>query len=53
MENTDTHSVINELIELSEPDLNKKTIFLWPEGIIPNINQSEFKEFEFLFNKKI
>ena len=50
--NSDTVSVINELIELSEPDLNAKTFFLWPEGIIPNINQAELKEFEFLFNKR-
>ncbi len=50
--NTDTEKVINELIQLSEPDLNKKTLFLWPEGIIPGINQSELKEFEYLFNKR-
>ncbi|MBD1167508.1 apolipoprotein N-acyltransferase [Pelagibacterales bacterium SAG-MED09] len=49
---TDTKSVINELIEISQPDLNTKTIFLWPEGIVPNIDQSEIKEFEFLFNEK-
>ena len=51
-ENTDTISVISELIELSEPDLENKTLFLWPEGIIPSINQSELSEFHFLFDKK-
>ena len=51
-ENTESTSVINELIELSKPDLETKTLFLWPEGIIPNINQSELKEFESLFNKR-
>ena len=50
--NTDTAAVINELIEISQPDLETKIIFLWPEGIIPNINQKEIKEFEFLFDKK-
>ena len=50
--NSDTAGVINELIEISEPDLDIKTIFLWPEGIIPNINQAEVKEFRFLFNEK-
>ena len=50
--NTNTTAVINELIEISEPDLETKTIFLWPEGIIPNVNQKEIKEFEFLFDKK-
>ncbi len=49
--NSDTGAVINELIDLSQPDLKTKTIFLWPEGIIPNVNQKEIKEFEFLFNK--
>ncbi len=50
--NTDTASVISELINISDPDLNTQTIFLWPEGIIPNINQSEIKDYEFLFNEK-
>ena len=49
---TDAVTVINELIELSKPDLNTKTFFLWPEGIIPNINQQELIEFEYLFNQK-
>ena len=50
--NSDTLTVIEELIELSEPDLDTKTLFLWPEGIIPNINQLELKEFKYLFNKR-
>ena len=50
--NFDTAEVINELIEISEPDLNTKIIFLWPEGIIPNANQTDLKEFKFLFNEK-
>ena len=41
--NFDTKSVINELIEISEPELDSKTFFLWPEGIIPNINQLNFR----------
>ncbi len=50
--NIDPAEVINELIDISQPDLEMKTIFLWPEGVIPNVNQSEIKDFEFLFNKK-
>ncbi len=50
--NSDTKTTINELIKISKPDQNVKTIFLWPEGIIPNINQLEIKEYEFLFNEK-
>ena len=50
--NTDTLSVINELIDISEPDLDAKTLFVWPEGIIPNISQLELKDFKILFNDK-
>ena len=50
--NTDTASVIEELIQLSEPNLNNQTFFIWPEGIIPNINQSELKDYKFLFKNK-
>ena len=50
--NSDTTSVIEELIDLSEPDLDTKTLFIWPEGIIPNINKSELKDYKYLFNNK-
>jgi apolipoprotein N-acyltransferase len=33
--NIDPVSVINELIEISEPEKDDKTIFIWPEGILP------------------
>ena len=50
--NADTTSVIKELINLSDPNFDIPTIFIWPEGIIPNINQSQLKDYDFLFNKK-
>ena len=50
--NIDTTSVIEELINLSDPNFDIPTIFIWPEGIIPNINQSQLKDYDFLFNKK-
>jgi len=50
--NSDTEEVINELIQISQPDKNIKTVFLWPEGIIPNVNQKQLKEFAFLFSEK-
>ena len=50
--NTDSFSVVKELIELSEPVSNSKTLFIWPEGIIPNMNQTELKKFEYIFNQK-
>ena len=50
--NTNALEVIKELIIISKPDLGTKTIFLWPEGIIPNVYQSDLHEFKFLFDKK-
>ena len=50
--NDDDISVIQELIEISSPNLKEKTIFVWPEGIIPDISQDELKEYNLLFDKK-
>ena len=46
-----TEKVIKELIEISEPDINKKTLFIWPEGIIPNTNQDEIYLYKDIFQK--
>ncbi len=51
-ENSSTTDVINELVKLSQPESNVKTIFIWPEGIIPNTNQLEIKKFQSLFDVK-
>ncbi|WP_435096859.1 apolipoprotein N-acyltransferase [Candidatus Pelagibacter bacterium nBUS_27] len=50
--NIDPVSVINDLIEISEPTKNEKTIFLWPEGIFPEISQKELFEYKWLFEKR-
>jgi len=50
--NDDPVSVINELIKISEPNKSKKIIFVWPEGIVPNISQDDLIEFNWLFDKK-
>ena len=47
--NIDPVSVINELIEISEPKKDDKTIFIWPEGILPDVSQEELIEFKRLF----
>ncbi|MDC3024750.1 apolipoprotein N-acyltransferase [Candidatus Pelagibacter sp.] len=49
-EHIDVPSVINELIKISKPDLNTKTFFIWPEGIIPYTDQLELKNYKFLFD---
>ena len=47
-----TAETINELVELSDPNLEIKTFFIWPEGIIPNLNQSGLKDYKFIFENK-
>ncbi len=49
--NKDNISVIKDLINISEPDLDEKIIFVWPEGILPDIKQKEFSRFSNLFEK--
>ena len=48
---TDSVSVIQDLIKLSKPKINEKTIFVWPEGILPNISQDELIEYNWLFDE--
>ena len=50
-ENIDSISVIKDLINISNPESDEKTIFVWPEGIFPNISQDELIEYEWLFNR--
>ena len=49
---TDPISVINDLIKISSPQKNEKTIFIWPEGILPDISKNQLKEYKFLFENK-
>ena len=44
-------SVIKELINLSNPSKNEKIIFVWPEGILPDISQKELVEYSWLFKE--
>jgi apolipoprotein N-acyltransferase len=48
--NEDPVSVIKELIEISKPNADEKIIFVWPEGILPNISQNELIEYQWLFD---
>ena len=51
--NVDTYSVINDLLELSNPVQDEKTIFVWPEAILPDIFQDELIQFKNVFKKKL
>ncbi len=43
--------IIRDLIKISKPDLNDKTIFIWPEGIIPDVTQQGLVEYKWLFEE--
>jgi apolipoprotein N-acyltransferase len=45
----DSVSVIRDLIQISDPKKSEKTIFVWPEGILPDISQKELVEYKWLF----
>ena len=45
----DELKIINELIILSAPEKKEPTIFLWPEGIIPDSNIQEMNIYKDLF----
>ena len=49
--NIDPVSVINDLIDISEPIKDEKIIFIWPEGILPDVSQEELVEFKWLFEE--
>jgi apolipoprotein N-acyltransferase len=46
----DELKIINELIQISNPEKKKPTIYLWPEGIISDSYLNEMKIYEELFS---
>jgi apolipoprotein N-acyltransferase len=49
--NIDPVLVIKDLIRISRPESNEKTIFVWPEGILPDISQEELIKYQWLFKE--
>ena len=43
--------IIKDLIDISDPDKNKKLIFVWPEGILPGTSQEQLSNYNSLFRK--
>ena len=43
--------IIKELIDISKPKINEKTIFVWPEVIIPNLSHERLSQYHKLFEK--
>ena len=48
-ENNDV--IIKKLIELSNPQVDQKTIFIWPEGMLQSVYLSEIKKYHKIFSK--
>ena len=46
----DELKIIEELIDISAPEKNKPTIFLWPEGIIPDSYLHDMDSYKYLFS---
>ena len=50
--NLDDEKILIKLINLSNPNSQDDTIFIWPEGVIPNINLRSLKfEYDYLLKK--
>jgi apolipoprotein N-acyltransferase len=47
-----TKERLKKLIRYSEPDLNKKTLFIWPEGVFSGYSYNDILIYKNLFNKK-
>tara|TARA_B100000963_G_scaffold76830_1_gene64875 strand:- start:1615 stop:3168 length:1554 start_codon:yes stop_codon:yes gene_type:complete len=45
-------SAIKDLIRISSPQNDEKTIFIWPEGILPEISRDQLQEYKWLFENK-
>ena len=44
--------IIEELIELSNPDISHNTIFIFPEGALAGVNLNQLKSFKEIFSKR-
>jgi len=51
LSNADVGKNIEKLIKYSDPKKNKKTFFIWPEGIFTGYNFEQIKQYKFLFEK--
>lgn len=49
-ENINEEKILDELIRLSKPKINQKTLFIWPEGILPNLDATSINKYKYKFN---
>ena len=51
LSNTDLRENILKLIKYSETEKNKKTLFVWPEGVFTGFTFEQIREYKILFEK--
>ena len=51
-QNNNERIIIEELIELSNPDISHNTIFIFPEGALAGVNLNQLKSFKEIFSKR-
>ncbi len=49
--NEGPEKIIFDLIKLSEPDISKNTIFIFPEGVLSNVYLKDLKNYDYIFSK--
>ncbi len=42
--------IISELVQLSKPDKEEKTIFIFPEGVLSNVYLEDLKNYRYMFS---
>jgi len=50
--NAELNENILSLIKFSNPEKNKKTLFVWPEGVFAGSNFEQIREYKILFEEK-
>tara|TARA_B110000971_G_scaffold171463_1_gene176237 strand:+ start:871 stop:2430 length:1560 start_codon:yes stop_codon:yes gene_type:complete len=51
LSNDNLNKNISNLIRYSDPDKNKKTLFVWPEGVFTGFNIEQIREYKTLFKE--
>jgi len=50
-ENESPEKIISELVNISNPNDSKKTIFIFPEGVLPNVYLEDLKNYSYIFEE--
>jgi apolipoprotein N-acyltransferase len=51
LSNSDLEKNLSNLIRYSAPETNKKTLFVWPEGVFTGFNFEQIKDYKALFEE--